>query len=495
MSGNAIALKLENISKSFYGSHALKNVSLDFREGEVHILCGENGAGKSTLMKILSGMYTRDTGEIALYGKPFLPRKPVDAEKLGIVTIYQEFNLSPTVSVEENIFLHREPGRLFVNRRALRAGAQKYLDMIGCKIHPAEKVAHLSTSNQQMVQIAKALSQNARILIMDEPCASITEDDTEKLFALIRELKKTGMTVIYIDHRIENFKKIGDRVTVLRDGQFIGTVDMDAVSRDEIITMMVGRELTSVYPKTSAPLKEIQFEIRGYSNRKLRDIGFSVRKGEVFGLAGLVGAGRTEIVRAIFGLDALESGAVTRMDGRDIRVPSPSAAIKNGIAFIPEDRKQMGFIPERTIDFNLVLCSIREMGDTPFVDVKKEKRMATRQRDSLRIRALDYNAHVRELSGGNQQKVVIGKWLMRDDIELLLMDEPTRGIDVGVKHEIYKLIDHLAASGKAIILITSEMSELIGMCDRIATIAEGRLTKILEREEFSQETILRHCIL
>ena len=489
-----IALKLENVSKSFYGTHALQNVSVEFYKGEVHIVCGENGAGKSTMMKILSGLYTRDTGEISLFGQPMLVKTPAAAEKLGIVTIYQEFNLSPTISVAENIFLHREPGKFLVNRKKMRSEAQRLLDMIGCKISPDEKVSRLSTANQQMVQIAKALSQDAKILIMDEPCASITQEDTDKLFALIRELKKTGMTTIYIDHRIENFKKIGDRVTVLRDGQYIGTLDMESATRDEIIRMMVGRTLSETHTRTPALQEETLFEIKHYTNQKLKDISFSVKRGEVFGLGGLVGAGRTEVVEAIFGLDSLASSAQTFMKGKQVKINSPRAAIKNGIAFIPEDRKIKGLVPARSIDFNLVLTKIMDIGRTPLVNRKLEKAMAGEQRESLQIRSLSHNAHVRELSGGNQQKIVMGKWLMRDDIELLLLDEPTRGIDVGVKMEIYQLIDNLAASGKSIILITSELPELISLCDRIAVLSEGRITGILNQSEFSQERIMQLCI-
>ena len=489
-----IALKLDGVSKSFYGSHALKDVSFDFFEGEVHIVCGENGAGKSTLIKILSGMYMRDKGEITLYGEPMSVKTPAEAEKLGIVTVYQEFNLSPTISVAENIFLHREPGKFLIKRKKMHNDAQRYLDMLGCKISPTAKVSLLSTANQQMVQIAKAISQDARILIMDEPCASITEEETDKLFELIRKLKESGITIIYIDHRIDNFKKIGDRVTVLRDGEYIGTLDIENASREEIIRMMVGRTHNEGYPKTSVPQEQFMFEIRNYSNSNLKDISFSVRKGEVFGLAGLIGAGRTEIIEAIFGLDKVDNSAQTYMNGRKINIKSPRSAIRKGIAFVPEDRKIKGFVPERSISFNLVLTKIMDIGRTFLVDTKLEKKMAEEQQENLQIRSLSANVHVGELSGGNQQKIVLGKWLMRDDIELLLLDEPTRGIDVGVKVEIYKLINTLAKSGKSIILVTSEMSELIGMCDRIATIAEGRLTHVLDRDEFSQEKIIQYCI-
>lgn len=480
-------LKVEHVSKSFYGSRALKDVNLELYEGEVQIICGENGAGKSTLMKILSGMYTKDEGKITLFDKPYNPKGPTEAEGMGIATIYQEFNLSPTISVEENIFLHREPGNFLVSRATLRREAQRYLDMIGCKISPTEKVGNLSTANQQMVQIAKALSQNPKILIMDEPCSSITEEDTEVLFKLINKLKADGMSILYIDHRIENFKKIADRVSVLRDGQMIKTREMDDVTKDDIVRMMVGRDISNIYPKTSKPQNEICFEVKHLNNKKLRDISFSVRKGEVFGLAGLVGAGRSEIMRAIFGIDPKSSQAEILMHGEKVHIKNPKQAIKNGIAFVPEDRKIMGLVLGRDINFNLVLPSVSELGKGPFVDAKFEKQKADEQRDNLQIKSLTYNPAARDLSGGNQQKIVIGKWLMRDDVEVLLMDEPTRGIDVGVKMEIYKLIDALANAGKAVILVTSEMPELIGLCDRIVTIAEGRKTGEIMREEFSQE--------
>lgn len=489
-----IALQIKRINKSFYGTHALRDVSFDLYEGEVHIICGENGAGKSTLIKILSGMYQKDNGELLLFGKPMNVKCPLEAEELGIGTIYQESNLSPFLSVAENIFLHREPGKLFVNRKKLVQEAQRYLDMVGCKVSPNEKVAFLSIANQQLVQIAKALSQNAKILIMDEPCSSITEEDTNRLFELINKLKKDGMTIVYIDHRIENFKRIGDRITVLRNGQVTGSGIVGELSKEEIIHMMVGREISSVYPKTSEPQETVQLEVHHYSTKKLKDISFSVRKGEVFGLAGLVGAGRSELMRAIFGIDPIAPGGRLVISGKTAVIHSPKQAIKNGIAFVPEDRKMTGYVPGRSIDFNLSLPSIREMGSTFFVDTKLEKIKTGEQRENLQIHALSYGAAVRDLSGGNQQKVVIGKWLMRNDVEILLMDEPTRGIDVGVKVEIYKLIDQLAASGKSVILVTSEMPELIGLCDRIATIADGKLTHILDRKEFSQETILSYCI-
>jgi ABC-type sugar transport system ATPase subunit len=492
--GSETALEIEHVSKAFYGSQALKDVSLTILKGEVHIVCGENGAGKSTLMKIISGMYTMDSGSITLFDEPYAAEKPADAEKRGVVTIYQESNLCPTISVAENIFLHREPGKFFVDGKTLHAEAGKYLDRIGCNVSEREKVKNLSTANVQLVQIAKALSHDAKVLIMDEPCSSISEEDTARLFALINDLKKEGLSVIYIDHRIDNFKLIGDRISVLRDGQLIETAPLESLNKDDIVRMMVGRSISGIFRKTNAPKDENVFEIKHYTNKKIKDISFSVRRGEVFGLAGLVGAGRSEIVRAIFGIDAVDPCAETYIGGRPVKNANPGDAIRNKIAFVPEDRKVMGFVPGRSIPFNLALASVSSLGKYFFVDNALTVRKAKEQTDSLQIKALRENVNVRELSGGNQQKVVIGKWLMRDDTELILMDEPTRGIDVGVKMEIYKLIDTITGNGKSVILITSEMVELIGMCDRIAAIKEGRITRIFERDEFSQELIMKECV-
>jgi ABC-type sugar transport system ATPase subunit len=302
------------------------------------------------------------------------------------------------------------------------------------------------------------------------------------------------LLIIYIDHRIENFTKVGDRITILRDGRITGTLAVADYSREKLIKLMVGRDLASIYPKTSTPGKDIHFAIRNYSNAKLTNIDFAVRKGEVFGLAGLVGAGRSEVMRSIFGIDPLFPGAETFIHGYPVHIDNPRDAIRQGIAFVPEDRKAMGFVPDRSINFNLVIPSLEYIGRSVFVNTRLEKEKADSQRLDLNVRSLNYHANLRELSGGNQQKIVIGKWLMRQNIEVLLLDEPTRGIDIGAKMEIYKLIDTLARRGKVIVLVTSEMPELIGLCDRIATLSGGRLTRVFEKREFSQEDILAHCI-
>jgi len=494
MEEKKIIFKIENVSKSFYGSHALKDVSLDIFEGEVHILCGENGAGKSTLMKILSGVYQKDKGDITYFGEPYGIHRPSDAEFLGVATIHQESNLSMTNTVAENIFLHREPGRFLVDRKKLHLEARRYLDIVGCNVSTHDLADKLSAANQQLVQIAKALSQNAKVLIMDEPVSSISEEDTLRMFELINNLKKQGIAIIYIDHRIDNFKIIGDRISVLRDGEMIGTYMLSDCTKDDIIRMMVGRDVKQIFSKTNEPKDEVVFEIRNYSNYRLKNVSFTVRKGEVFGLAGLVGAGRSEIVRAIFGIDPIDPGSETFIGGETVTISTPNDAVKKNIAYIPEDRKAAGFVPGRSMVFNLVLSSLDKVCKYGLVNTKEEQKKAQEQIDNLRIRTLKQNAQVKELSGGNQQKIVIGKWLMREGVKVLLMDEPTRGIDIGVKMEIYKLIDKITTEGKAVILITSEMGELIGMCDRIAAVKDGKIMKIFTRNEFSQEAIMKECV-
>ncbi len=487
-------LQLKNISKSFFGVHALKNVSLDLYPGEVHIVCGENGAGKSTLMKIMSGLYHEDAGEIIFEGNPVKIETPKESVEMGIATIYQELSLSPSISIEENMFLSTEPGKFFVDKKQMRQKAIEYLAKVGLTIDPTTIVRPLSMGVKQLVQIARALVQNPKVIIMDEPCSSITEEDTAKLFALINEIKKTGVAIVYIDHRINNFKMIGDRLTVLRDGEYIATKMLNEVDRDEIVKLMVGRDVSQKFPKTATPSDEVRLEVKGICNNRLKDISFSVRKGEVFGLAGLVGAGRTEIMRAIYGLDYIEPTGEIILDGNKIKNKTPLHSIKNNFAYIPEDRKGEGIITGSTITFNLALTNLSNMCKGPFVDDKLVRAEAEKQFDSLEIRSLNKDAFVKDLSGGNQQKVVIGRWLMCDGIKVFLMDEPTRGIDIGVKYELYKLIDSLASEGISVIVITSELPELLGLCDRIATIANGEITHIFNRDEFTQEKIMEKCI-
>ena len=483
------------MSKSFYGSYALKNVDFDLREGEVHILCGENGAGKSTLMKILSGNYHADGGEILLDGKPVHIQTPMDAEKYGIAIVYQEMSLSPTVSVAENTFLGREKVRCgLINRKEMYKETKKYLDIVGADVDPNRLVSLLTAAQMQFVQIARALSINARIIIMDEPCSSLSEKDSESLFDIIRDLRSKGISIIYIDHRMENFFKIGDRITILRDAERIDTCDIDKVTKDEIIQKMVGRSISNIYPKEGKLSDQVVLKVEGIQNKKLQDISFEVKAGEVFGLGGLVGAGRSEIVRAIFGADPVDKNAKIFIDGKEIKIKSISDAIHHGIAYIPEDRKRQGLVLTKSIPFNTSLACIERFLKGPFISMKRSRKPVQEVVAKLNIRYKGLNVRVLELSGGNQQKVVIAKWLLLEKMRVLLLDEPTRGIDVGAKYEIYKLIGELSRKGIAIVLITSELPELIGLCDRIAIVASGAIQATLDRAEFSQEKIISYCV-
>lgn len=484
-----------DISKSFYGVRALNHVSFDLREGEIHALCGENGAGKSTLMKILSGNYTHEEGEIYIGNQKENIRNTTDAERLGIAIVYQELSLSPTVSIAENIYMGREPCKFkMIDKKKMRADAQRFLDIVKLKLNPDTLVGLLSVAQMQLVQIAKALSLNARILVMDEPCSSLGEEDSENLFQILEELKGQGIGIIYIDHRMDNIFRICDRVTILRDGSTIATNDIEMVSRDELIQMMVGRPISSIFPKTAVPLPDCVLEVERLSNDKLQNVGFTLHKGEILGLGGLVGAGRSEIMRAVFGIDKRSRNTIIRLDERDVKIRRPAQAIRAGIGYVPEDRKLEGLFLFRNVIFNTVIVFLKKYCRMSFVSDKKIKAATEKCVENLHIKAGNLSGFVNHLSGGNQQKVVLSKWLLMDDMKVLMLDEPTRGIDVGAKYEIYKLIDQLANDGVAVLIITSELSELIGICDRIAVVNNGKISKILNRDEFSQETIMKYCV-
>ena len=487
-------VKLDKIGKSFYGVDVLKDISVGFRKGEIHVLCGENGAGKSTLMKILSGLYIKDTGKILIDGKEAVINTSEDGRKYGIAMVPQELELCPTISVCENIFLAREFGKFFINKRKMRNQSRIYMDMLGLKVSPDQIVGELSIGKMQMVLIAKALAQNAKVLIMDEPCSSLTEDESDKLFKLLLSLKLQGIGTIYIDHRIDNFEKIGDRVSVLRDGKLVGTLDMRDATKETIVHMMVGRTITEQFPKYSQPARDVKLKVRHLSNQKIKDICFDVYTGEIFGLAGLVGSGRSEVVRAIFGVDKIEARGTISLNGKLLKKISPRLAIKKGIGYVPEDRKLQSLIMHKSLSWNLSLVNLDEINTGPLLDEKAIQKTSAEQIRELRIKVIDPNARVAEMSGGNQQKVVLGRWLIGKNLQVFLLDEPTRGVDVGVKQEIYKVINELAQKGIAIILITSELPELIGLSDRIAVVNDGEINHILERKEFSQEKIMQLCV-
>ncbi len=488
-------LQMRHIGKTFPGVAALDDVDFDLLRGEVHILLGENGAGKSTLMKILSGAYQKSAGQIILDGAQVEIKNPKHAQTLGISTIYQEFNLIPHLSVGENIFLGREPAHLpgLIDQRAIFKEASHALSGLGLTLNPRKLVKELRVAEQQMVEVAKALSLDARILIMDEPTAALTEHEIKELFATVRTLKDKGVSIVYISHRMEELFEIGDRVTVLRDGRSVGTYDVRAMSKSELIRLMVNRELTDLFPKERAAKGPEVVRIEGLSTRGgLKNISFTLHKGEVLGIAGLLGAGRTELARAIFGLDKITSGTIY-INGQPQHIGSPRAAINSGIGFLTEDRKSQGLVLPLSVKENLCLSSVDKFSNWGIMNSNYEQQAAGRYVKELRIRTPSLDQKVVFLSGGNQQKVVLSKWLC-SEAEIFIFDEPTRGVDVGAKTEIYQLMNRLTASGVAIIMISSELLEVLGMSDRILVMRGGRVAGEFSAEEATQEKILQ-CAL
>ncbi|WP_332878685.1 sugar ABC transporter ATP-binding protein [Massilia sp. S19_KUP03_FR1] len=485
-------LTLKHVSKRFPGVLALDRVSFSLRRGEAHALCGENGAGKSTLMKVMSGVYRADEGEVVYKGQCCNFASSVDAEAAGIAIIHQELNLVPHLSVAENIFLAREPRwGPFVQRARLRADAQALLERLGLRIDPDQLVKTLSCAEQQMVEIAKALSLNTEVLIMDEPTSSLTESETVRLFEIINGLKREGVSVVYISHRLDELQHIIDRVTVMRDGKFVCTDDFAATSLDAIVANMVGRTLDEKFPeRTSQPQTEILLRVDALTRPGVfGPVSFDLRRGEILGFAGLMGAGRTEVARAIFGADPVASGAIFL--GQDaVDIQSPVDAIALGIAYLSEDRKQHGLAIRMSVAANLTLTNMAAVSNRfGFIDFAREKAVAQRYIDALGIKTPSSKQVAKNLSGGNQQKIVISKWLFRDS-KIIFFDEPTRGIDVGAKFAIYQLMDKLAADGIGVVLITSELPEIMGMTDRVAVFHGGKISGIVNTRETTQEHIM-----
>ncbi len=484
-------LEMRHIRKEFPGVIALDDVHFDLRAGEVHILLGENGAGKSTLMKILSGAYEKTRGEILLNGKPVDIRSPKQAQDLGISIIYQEFNLIPHLSASDNIFLGREPRKAagFIDQKRMDQEAEALLHELGVRFDPRTPVKRLSVAQQQMVEVAKALSFDARILIMDEPTSALTESEIQQLFATIRRLKEKGVGIIYISHRMEELFEIGDRVTVLRDGQYIGTYPIREVSTDQLVRLMANRELKEHFPKQKATIGDEVLRVEGLTREQvLEDIHFSLHRGEILGIAGLLGAGRTELARAIFGVDRITSGNIY-VHGKPVSIKSPAQAIRMGMGFLTEDRKNQGLVLVLSVNENISLPNLDRLSRLGFVDPSAERELGKRYVKELRIKTSGLQQKVMYLSGGNQQKVVLSKWLARE-CDILIFDEPTRGIDVGAKVEIYQLMNQLTARGVGIIMISSELPEILGMSDRILVMHHGRIRAEYKREEATQEKIL-----
>lgn len=482
-------LELKHISKQYTGVKALDDVSISFRRGEVHALMGENGAGKSTLIKTLSGAIQPNDGEIVFEGTTYTHMEPHQAMELGIHVIYQEFNMMPELSVAENIFMGQQlGGGVLFNKSITEERAQKILDGMHVKINAKETVKNLSVANMQLVEIAKALTRDVKVLVMDEPTAPLTDAEVETLFEIVQMLKSKGVTIIYISHRIAEVFQISDRVSVLRDGRFIKTVMTNEVDRDELIRLMVGREVSDTYPKRDFAPGEVVLELRDVCGNGVENVSFAVRSGEIFGLSGLVGAGRTETMRMIFGADPIDSGEVL-LNGQPVHPKHPAEAVKLGIGLIPEDRKQQGLLLDLPIFTNISMATMRDISHFTVVNSRAEKENVNRLVEAVTIKTPSIAQLVRNLSGGNQQKVVLAKWLAAN-CKVLIFDEPTRGIDVGARHEIYKLMNELCRQGIAIVMISSDMEEILGMSDRIMVLCEGHQAGVLEREAFSQETIL-----
>ena len=491
MSENVL-LQMEHIRKEFPGVVALKDVSFELRAGEVHALLGENGAGKSTLIKVLCGIYIAESGSISIKGKPVTIASVQDAHNNGIAVIHQELVLVPHMTVAENIFLGREPKTRgnTVNYQKMKTDTKEILDSFELNIHPEDEVGSLTIADQQMVEIIRALSFNSNILVMDEPTSSLSEKDVGFLFETIRKLKKSGVGIVYISHRMGELKQITDRITVIRDGEYIGTRETAEASNDELISMMVGRKLTSYYTRDYGNPTETVLEVRGLSDGNLvKDVSFELKKGEILGFAGLVGAGRSEVMKCIFGIDPVVKGEIL-IDGKPVKIQNPEDAMVLGIGFVPESRKIEALFPVMSVMYNITLKTLREFIRGIFVDHNREIAITKEYVDGIDIKTPTYAQLVGNLSGGNQQKVIIGRWLATRP-KILILDEPTKGVDVGAKAEIYAIMNNLAKQGVAIIMISSELPEVINMSDRVIVMSNGLITALLPREELSQERIMK----
>ncbi|GFI02277.1 sugar ABC transporter ATP-binding protein [Lachnospiraceae bacterium 64-25] len=488
-------LEMKHICKAFPGVVALNDVSFDLHEGEVHALMGENGAGKSTLMKILTGTYKQDSGDIVYKGEILEKRDEKFMLSMGVAIIHQELSYVPHLTIAENLFLGREIVHHGVlHQKEMNEKAAQWLANVGVDLNPKRLMKSLMVSEQQMVEIAKAISYDANIIVMDEPTSAITDREVENLFKVIADLKAKGVGIIYISHKMDEILRISDRVTVFRDGCLVDTFQSDEVDIDQIIIAMVGRKLTDVFPKRSVEPGEEMLRIDGLTRKGVfEDVSFAVRRGEVLGVAGLMGAGRTEVMRCVCGLDKYDKGEIY-VNGKEARIRTPKDAIANGIGLINEDRKGVGLVLPLSVKHNLTLSNLNKYFKTPLLVNRKENELADKEIKELHIKTPGRNYPVRNLSGGNQQKVVLGK-VMLDESEILIMDEPTRGIDVGAKVEIYQLINDFVKNGKAVIVISSEMPELIGLSDRIVIMHEGKLVgKIDQKQDITQEKIMEYVM-
>lgn len=487
-----VILTMKEIDKSFPGVHALDHVNLEVKKGEVHALMGENGAGKSTLMKVLTGIYKKDSGTITYEGNEVEFQSTKEAQEAGVVIVHQELNMLSHLSVAQNIFIGREFKKGFgIDDKKMNEEAIKLFEKLNIEIDPTEQMGNLTVGKQQMCEIAKAISHDAKVIVFDEPSAALTETEIEELFKIIRDLRDKGLGIVYISHRMDEIKVITDRITVMRDGTYVGTLITDESTKNDIINMMVGRVIyedpktESAVPKDAPVVLKVEHLKAG---KMVQDVSFELHKGEILGFSGLMGAGRTETARALFGADPIESGDIY-INGKKVVIKSPQDAVNNGIGYLSEDRKRYGIVVQKSLAENTTMATMERYMKGIFIDKKKENEVAQKYVDSLATKTPSVEQLVVNLSGGNQQKVVIAKWLTRD-CDILIFDEPTRGIDVGAKNEIYKLMNQLAESGKAIIMISSEMTEILRMSDRVVIMCEGKKTGELDISEASQENIM-----
>ena len=481
-------LKIEGLCKYYPGVKAIDGLTMEFREGEVHALLGENGAGKSTLIKCIAGAIRPDAGTIEIDGEKFSHLLPQQAKDLGVQVIYQEFNLVPQMSCAENVFLNERTSKLIVNDRERAQRAKKIFDDLGVNVDPNRAVGTYTPAYMQIVEIAKAVSRNVKILIMDEPTAPLTVNEVSLLMDIVRKLKAKGVTIIYISHRLEELFEIGDRVSIMRDGQYIKTLNIKDTCRKELVDLMVGRELTESYPSRKVDLGEEVLRVEHLTGNGVEDINFSLKKGEILGFGGLVGAGRTELMNVIYGADKLKSGTIY-LSGKPVHFRDTADALAKGIGMIPEDRKRTGVFLKMSIRWNSVICALKSISHLGIVNTKKEKEIADYYIKRLKIRTPSPEQLAGNLSGGNQQKVVLAK-AMAAQSQILIFDEPARGVDVGAKQEIYQLMNQLVEEGHSILMVSSDMPELWGMSDRIVVICEGRQAGIVPKAEFSQARIL-----
>ncbi|WP_434402883.1 sugar ABC transporter ATP-binding protein [Planococcus sp. 11815] len=488
-------IKMTDICKSFSGNNVLKNVHFSLEKGEIHALMGENGAGKSTLMKIMSGIYTRDSGTVEVKGKKVEFTSPKQAEAEGIAVIHQELNILPHLSIADNLFLGREEtvGRTgILKTKDMERKTKKILGDLGLDIDPSLPASTLSVGQQQLVEIGKALSMDAEMIIMDEPTAALTDREIETLFVTIRDLQKRGVSFVYISHRMEEIFSLCDRITILRDGEFVGERKISETSFEEIVQLMVGRELGDRFPERSSAIGDVKLSVKGLSRKDcFEDISFDIHKGEIVSIAGLMGAGRTEVAQSLFGYKKADSGTV-ELDGKPAKIDNPQKAKELGIGYVTEDRKSEGLIVDFTVEENISMANFESISKKGLLSKEKERSLYDRMVKRLGIRTSGPDQAAKSLSGGNQQKVVIAKWLGIEP-DVLILDEPTRGVDVGAKKEIYSIINELAARGVAILMISSELPEVIGMADRVLVMHEGKLTADLPKQEVTQETIMHYA--